>query len=211
MRTGLVDMDLGSWSFTPNALGEVVSQTDAKGQTTTFDYDALGRLTSRTEPGATSTWTWGGSAAAHNIGRLQAGGGMGYSESYTYDTLGRLSNRTINSDATYQFDVSCLSEASDRATACSRSLGRTTRSGWPGRRSMRRSAHGKLARRLRSSGTMCSRTPVMASTSFTRRCERRANARRLCRALQPDLPRGGTQLLRAESLRGAVNRIGARR
>ncbi len=104
-RTGLVDMDLGSWTFTPNALGEIVLQTDAKGQTTTFGYDALGRPTSRVEPDATSTWTWGNSAAAHNVGRLQAVVGMGYSESYTYDALGRPSSRTINSDASYQFDV----------------------------------------------------------------------------------------------------------
>ena len=49
MRTQLADMDLGTWNYTPNALGEVVSQTDAKSQTTTFVYDPLGRPTSRTE------------------------------------------------------------------------------------------------------------------------------------------------------------------
>jgi YD repeat-containing protein len=43
------DMDMGTWIFTPNALGEDVSQTDAKSQVTLFEYDLLGRLTKRTE------------------------------------------------------------------------------------------------------------------------------------------------------------------
>jgi len=104
MRTQLVDMDLGSWSFTPNALGEVVSQTDAKAQTTNFTFDALGRLTSRTNAEGTSNWTWGTSSAARNIGRLQALGGPGYGESYLYDSAGRMNRRTVVSDATYPFD-----------------------------------------------------------------------------------------------------------
>ena len=82
MRTGLDDIDRGDWSFTPNALGEVVSQTDAKLQTTTFDYDKLGRLIERVEAEGTSTWTWGTSASANNIGRLASVSGPGYSESY---------------------------------------------------------------------------------------------------------------------------------
>ena len=48
MRTQLVDMDLGTWNYTPNALGEVVSQKDAKNQTTTFVYDGLSRPLTRT-------------------------------------------------------------------------------------------------------------------------------------------------------------------
>jgi YD repeat-containing protein len=36
MRTAITDVDLGAWSFTPNALGEIVSQTDAKSQTASF-------------------------------------------------------------------------------------------------------------------------------------------------------------------------------
>ena len=58
MRTQLADMDLGTWNYTPNALGEVVSQTDAKSQTT-FVYDLLGRPSTRTEAEGTSTWAWG--------------------------------------------------------------------------------------------------------------------------------------------------------
>ncbi len=61
-------------------------------------------MTTRTEPEGTSSWTWGSSTAAHNIGRLAAVAGPGLAESYTYDGLGRLTTRSITSDATYQYD-----------------------------------------------------------------------------------------------------------
>jgi RHS repeat-associated protein len=99
-----VDVDRGTWSFVPNALGELTSQTDAKGQTTSFAYDKLGRPTSRSEAEGTATWTWGTSSTARNIGRLQSVSGPGYSESLTYDALGRLASRSVTSDATYLFD-----------------------------------------------------------------------------------------------------------
>ncbi len=98
------DPNMGSWSFTPNSLGEVVSQTDAKSQVSSFVYDALGRLASRTEIEGTSTWTWGTSAVAKNIGKLQSVSGPGYSESYVFDSIGRPSSTTIVSDTTYQVD-----------------------------------------------------------------------------------------------------------
>lgn len=104
MLTQRVDMDLGTWNFTPNALGETVSQTDAKSQTSTFVFDLLGRLTSRTEAEGTSTWTWGVSSAAKNIGKLSSIAGPGYSEIYTYDSFGRPSNTAISADTTYQID-----------------------------------------------------------------------------------------------------------
>jgi RHS repeat-associated protein len=106
MLTQRTDMDMGSWGFTPNALGETVAQTDAKGQTTTFVFDGLGRLTSRTEDAgtSTSTWTWGTSGAAKNIGRLASVSGPGYSETYTYDSYGRPAGTTIVADSTYQID-----------------------------------------------------------------------------------------------------------
>jgi RHS repeat-associated protein len=104
MRTAQTDMDLGSWTYTPDALGEITAQTDAKSQNSTFVYDKLGRLTSRVELEGTSTFTFGTSAAAKNIGRLASMSGPGSSESYTFDSIGRLQTRSITSDATYAFD-----------------------------------------------------------------------------------------------------------
>jgi RHS repeat-associated protein len=113
-RTSLSDIDLGTRSYTPDALGEVTSYFDGKGQHFSAVFDALSRMTSRTEPDPsgtfTSTWTWGATAASHNIGKLAsvqsvATGGT-YIESYTYDGIGRLSNETITlpTDGTPAFD-----------------------------------------------------------------------------------------------------------
>ena len=92
------DMDLGGRTYNYNALGEITSYSDAKSQNFTFTpFDAMGRPTTRTEPDLTTTWTWGSSAASHNIGRLASvatTGGSVYSESYTFDSVGRLSNDT---------------------------------------------------------------------------------------------------------------------
>jgi RHS repeat-associated protein len=103
-RTQWTDADGGSWSHAYNSLGQRVGWTDGKGQSFTASYDELGRLVSRTEPEGTSTWTWGTSAAARNVGQLRSRGGLGFAETRTYDALGRLGNRTITTDQSYQYD-----------------------------------------------------------------------------------------------------------
>ncbi len=103
-RTQWSDADSGTWNFTRNSLGELVGWTDANGRSFAAAYDVLGRRVSRTEPEGTSTWTWGSSAAARNIGRLQAKSGLGYSEALNYDGIGRLSTRTITTDQSYRYD-----------------------------------------------------------------------------------------------------------
>jgi YD repeat-containing protein len=102
-RTQWSDADGGSWSQAYNSLGEVVGWTDGKGQSFTAAYDDLGRLVTRTEPEGTSTWTWGTSATARNVGQLQSRSGLGLAEARTYDTFGRLASRTITTDQAYQY------------------------------------------------------------------------------------------------------------
>jgi RHS repeat-associated protein len=106
MLTSRFDMDMGSWTFTPNALGETVSQTDAKSQPTTFEFDLLGRLKKRIEPEGTSEWTWDSLGAEVSIGQLSSVSGPGYSETYLYDSFGRPQTTTVSADQTYQFDYS---------------------------------------------------------------------------------------------------------
>lgn len=105
------DMDMGSWSYSPNALGEVVAYTDAKGQSFSATFDKLSRPLTRTEPGNSTNWTWGTSAAAKNIGRLASIAATGHSESYTYDSKGRISQRTTVADATYHTNYSYVSSS----------------------------------------------------------------------------------------------------
>ena len=105
-KLAVADSDRGAWTWTRNALGEVTALRDAKGAVTQVAYDALGRVTQRTNAGGTSKWTWGASAAVKNIGRLAALSGPGYSESFSYDGTGRPAAHTITSDASYRFDFS---------------------------------------------------------------------------------------------------------
>jgi RHS repeat-associated protein len=104
MKLAQTDMDLGSWTYTPNALGEVVSLRDAKSQVSSMTYDMLGRPTGRSAADGASSWTWGISATKHDIGRLAAMAAPGYSESLAYDSYGRPATRTITSDASYRYD-----------------------------------------------------------------------------------------------------------
>ena len=101
------DMDMGTWTFTRDALGEKTLWTDAKGQNFSETYDALSRPLTRSEPDYFTQWTYGSSASSHNIGKLQSvctgtgsspsscTGNPGYAESETYDSDGRQSQRTI--------------------------------------------------------------------------------------------------------------------
>jgi YD repeat-containing protein len=110
MLTSRTDMDMGTWGFAPNALGEIVSQTDAKSQTTTFEFDKVGRLKKRIEPDGTSEWKWG--VLANNtstnkyVGRLKEMTGPGYAEAYSYDVIARPLGTTITAGDTYQIDYS---------------------------------------------------------------------------------------------------------
>jgi RHS repeat-associated protein len=108
------DADLGKWTRVYDALGELTSYVDAKGQNFSFLYDKLSRATQRTEPDQAGTnfvtnWNWGNSAASFNIGNLQsvtATSSPGtYSEAYVYDSKTRLSTKTIviPGDASYTY------------------------------------------------------------------------------------------------------------
>ncbi|MGA0098471.1 MAG: RHS repeat-associated core domain-containing protein [Steroidobacteraceae bacterium] len=103
-RTWLADAQVGRWSFSPNALGELVAYRDAKGQAFSQGFDALGRPTWRTDPDGISRWTWGSSPAARNVGRLVSITGPGYAERRGYDALGRLATRILTADGSHRFD-----------------------------------------------------------------------------------------------------------
>lgn len=97
-RTSVIDPDAGAWTFEYSALGELLAQANARGQSTRYTYDLLGRPTTRTEPEGLTTWTWGHSPAARNVGRLSAVTSPGFQETYAYDSFGRPSSqsRSVN-------------------------------------------------------------------------------------------------------------------
>ena len=106
------DLDRGSYNYTVDALGERIGWSDSKQQAFTETYDALSRPLTRTEPDLFTQWTWGNSAASHNVGRLLSactGTGSscnanGYAESEAYDSDGRLSQRSITMPSTGTFN-----------------------------------------------------------------------------------------------------------
>ena len=103
-RTQWRDADAGTWTYSGNSLQELLAWTDANGRAFGASYDLLGRLVTRSEPEGTSRWTWGSSAAGHDIGRLQSKSGLGYAESFEYDAAGRVVARNITSDQGYRYD-----------------------------------------------------------------------------------------------------------
>lgn len=93
-KTGMVDPDMGAWSYVYNAFGEMTSQTDAKNQTTTLTYDKLGRLTQKSSPDLITTWTYDkyqdGTTCNKGVGKLcEMTAGNGSGRKLVYDALGR--------------------------------------------------------------------------------------------------------------------------
>jgi RHS repeat-associated protein len=97
-KTSMNDPDTGNWTYTYNALGELVEQKSpnqvANGTVTRMVYDVLGRMTSRVEPEYTSSWTY--DACNKGIGKLcESNTSNGVNKKVVYDALGRpINSRT---------------------------------------------------------------------------------------------------------------------
>jgi RHS repeat-associated protein len=96
LRTSIRDVDAGlrSWRYTP--FGEVRSETNARGQTVSYTYDRLSRRLTRQELEGTTTWTWGRTWGARNIGALYSVSSPGWQATYTFDSVGRPSVETVS-------------------------------------------------------------------------------------------------------------------
>ena len=97
-RTKLIDPDAGTTLTTYGLNGQVISETDGRGVTTTYTYDALGRVTQRKREGAADKWgnketstttcTYG--TSGNSKGRVTEKGCDGRITRYEYDQYGRV-------------------------------------------------------------------------------------------------------------------------
>ena len=95
-RSSISDVDAGLRTFQYTPFGEMKSETNARGQTATFAYDRISRMVTRQELEGPTTWTWGRSPAARNVGTLQSVSSPGFQATYAYDLLGRPSAQTVS-------------------------------------------------------------------------------------------------------------------
>ncbi|QTL36549.1 hypothetical protein J5X90_05785 [Pseudoalteromonas viridis] len=80
------DVDRGNWQYTYNALGELLTQTDANGTKQSFEYDSLGRKTAlKINDVVDSQWHYD----TDNPWRLDSEQRGSWARSYLYDALGR--------------------------------------------------------------------------------------------------------------------------
>ncbi len=89
-QTKIIGPDIGTVATTYTGLGQVRTQTDNKGQLSTYTYDVLSRLTSLVNTDGTSTWVW--DTATNGIGKLKSRSRTGFSELYAYNSDSRLSS-----------------------------------------------------------------------------------------------------------------------
>ena len=99
-KTAMTDPDMGAWSYEYNAFGELIRQTNAKGEATRVGYDVLGRMVRRLDlrdDGSTeadAAWIYD-SAPGSGLGQLyiediQENGATPLRRTHTCDGFGRL-------------------------------------------------------------------------------------------------------------------------
>jgi RHS repeat-associated protein len=90
-KTALKDPNAGQWLYGYDALGQLKTQqspTQSSASATTIAYDELGRISRRTEPEYSTTWTY--DSCLKGVGKLcQTVTSNGQTKTHTYDSYGR--------------------------------------------------------------------------------------------------------------------------
>ena len=87
-----ISPDTGTTIYTYDAAGDLASKTDANGITVIYTYDDLNRLTAVDFPDAAQNITYTYDEGTNGIGRLTTMTDPGGTTSYTYDTKGNLTS-----------------------------------------------------------------------------------------------------------------------
>ncbi|MBC6940961.1 MAG: RHS repeat protein [Chloroflexi bacterium] len=99
-KTNMVDADMGTWNYSYDALGNMVTQTDARGCATTIQYDVLNRPTNKSYSNcpsgvsATASVTYTYDVGANGKGRRTSMNDDPGSASWQYDSRGRVIKET---------------------------------------------------------------------------------------------------------------------
>ena len=91
-KTAVTEANSGSSSSIYHGFGEVTSSTNAKGQTTAFTYDSLGRPLTVWKPEGFYTTAYDGAIGNGKGKPWKTTGADGYCEEMTYDSFGRATN-----------------------------------------------------------------------------------------------------------------------
>ena len=106
LQKTLTDPNAGTTTYTYDAAGRIIKQVDALGKTTTNVYDALGRLSSSSLAGSTTTYEYGTSGFNKlRLTRVQEGNNYIV---YWYDKYGRIwdKKQVVNSSEEFYFTYS---------------------------------------------------------------------------------------------------------
>ena len=98
-RIEMVDPDAGTTTYSYGADGTLLSQTDARGVTTNYGYDYLGRLKTKTyvdKSGYKKTQTNEYFTSGKDMHRLKSQTYNGYTRTYTYDRFGKVTSESRN-------------------------------------------------------------------------------------------------------------------
>jgi RHS repeat-associated protein len=106
-KRAMTDPDMGGWSYEYDKMGNLTRQIDAKNQTITFAYDGLNRLTQKTYPTNSVTFTYDDPSVPYSWGKLTkisyqpSGEDLREDRILEYDLMQRLtkSQKTIGSQS----------------------------------------------------------------------------------------------------------------
>ncbi|MEO1626786.1 MAG: RHS repeat-associated core domain-containing protein, partial [Bacteroidota bacterium] len=92
-QTSIFDKNGGTTSYTYTGFGELKTQTNGNGHTFSMTYDKLGRMTRRSGPGESRSFSYLPSGRAINKLYYVSNSYSSNNEYYTYDAYGRLSQK----------------------------------------------------------------------------------------------------------------------